>query len=62
VAGRCLSAEREAQASLRVMPTCMFTGTMAGLAAARAVEQHIQPGDVDGAWLKRSLADCAEAG
>jgi len=62
VAGRCLSCEREAQASLRVMPTCMFTGTMAGLAAARAVEQHIQPNAVDGAWLKQTLADCAEAG
>lgn len=62
VAGRCLSAEREAQASLRVMPTCMFTGTVAGLAAARAVEQHIQPGAVDGTWLKRTLADCEEAG
>jgi hypothetical protein len=62
VAGRCLSAEREALASLRVMPTCMFTGTMAGLAAARAVEHHVLPGAVDGAWLKQALADCEEAG
>lgn len=62
VAGRCLSCEREAQASLRVMPTCMFTGTVAGLAAARAVEAGIQPSEVDGIWLKQSLADCEEAG
>lgn len=62
VAGRCLSCEREAQASLRVMPTCMFTGTVAGLASARAVAERIPPSAVDGAWLKRSLADCAEAG
>ena len=36
VAGRCISAERPVQASLRVMPCCMITGVAAGCAAALA--------------------------
>lgn len=36
VAGRCISAERSVQASLRVMPCCMITGVAAGCAAALA--------------------------
>ena len=34
VAGRCLSAEHQAQASLRIQQTCMPTGQAAGTAAA----------------------------
>jgi len=34
VAGRCLSCDHEAQASIRVMGTCFVTGQAAGLAAA----------------------------
>jgi hypothetical protein len=34
VAGRCLSSSHEAQASLRVIGTCLATGEAAGLAAA----------------------------
>lgn len=34
VAGRCLSCDHEAQASIRVMGTCFATGQAAGLAAA----------------------------
>lgn len=37
VAGRCLSATHEAQASVRIMPTCCCTGEAAGVAAAVAV-------------------------
>ena len=35
VAGRCISTDHEAQASIRVMGTCFATGEAAGLAAAR---------------------------
>ena len=34
VAGRCLSCTHEAQASMRVIGTCLATGEAAGLAAA----------------------------
>lgn len=36
VAGRCISAAREMQASIRVMPCCFVTGQAAGVAAAMA--------------------------
>jgi ribulose 1,5-bisphosphate synthetase/thiazole synthase len=39
VAGRCLSADRAIQGSLRVMPGCYITGQAAGMAAALAVER-----------------------
>jgi len=35
VAGRCISADHDAQASIRVMGTCFATGEAAGMAAAR---------------------------
>jgi ribulose 1,5-bisphosphate synthetase/thiazole synthase len=37
VAGRCISAEHEAQASIRVMGTCFATGQAAGCAAAQCL-------------------------
>jgi len=40
VAGRCVSADRYIQGSVRVMPACFITGQAAGLAAAIAVEQN----------------------
>lgn len=40
VAGRCVSADRNMQASLRVMPACYITGQAAGVAAAMAVEMN----------------------
>jgi hypothetical protein len=36
VAGRCVSADRSIQASIRVMPGCFITGQAAGVAAAMA--------------------------
>ncbi|MBI5831421.1 MAG: FAD-dependent oxidoreductase [Armatimonadetes bacterium] len=62
VAGRCLSADRFLQGSVRVMPGCFITGQAAGVAAALAVEQGSGPRDVAvgalhqrlkalGAWL-----------
>jgi hypothetical protein len=55
VTGRCISADRSALASLRVMPTCMYLGEAAGTAAALAVARGIPPGDVDGKELKQRL-------
>ena len=43
VAGRCLSSSHEAQASLRVIGTCLATGEAAGLAAALKVS-HAEDG------------------
>ncbi|RYD27036.1 MAG: FAD-dependent oxidoreductase [Verrucomicrobiaceae bacterium] len=39
VAGRCLSADHEAQASIRVMGTCFATGGAAGMAAAETARR-----------------------
>jgi hypothetical protein len=39
VAGRCLSADRQAFASLRVQASCMGTGQAAGVAAAQCVQK-----------------------
>ena len=47
MAGRCLSAEHEAQASLRIQQTCMATGEAAGLAAALSLEQGAPPHRLD---------------
>lgn len=38
-AGRCVSTDRQMQASIRVMPGCFITGQAAGVAAALAVDQ-----------------------
>jgi len=43
VAGRCLSASRQALGSCRVMAICMATGQAAGVAAALAVKKRVLP-------------------
>ncbi len=55
MAGRCISCDRDAQASLRVMPTCMYLGEAAGTAAAMAAAQGLAPHEVDGAEVKRRV-------
>ena len=40
VAGRCVSADHDAQASLRIMPTCSNLGEAAGIAAALSLENN----------------------
>ena len=55
VAGRCLSAEHEAQASLRIQQTCMATGEAAGLAAALSIGQNLQPAQLPAAMLVTEL-------
>ena len=46
-AGRCISADRSLQASVRVMPGCYITGQAAGMAAAVLCDAHSD--DVHGA-------------
>ncbi len=53
VAGRCISATREGLASMRVQPTCMFTGQAAGTAAALAVKKGVAPAAVPVAEIRR---------
>lgn len=47
VAGRCLSADRQAFASLRVQASCMGTGQAAGVAAAQCVKANVAVQDAD---------------
>jgi hypothetical protein len=47
VAGRCVSTDRNMQASIRVMPGCYITGQATGLAAAMAVQQTATTRGID---------------
>ncbi len=55
VAGRCISCDRAALASMRVMPTCMFIGAAAGLAASQSIQERCPPSKLDGTLLKRRM-------
>jgi hypothetical protein len=55
VAGRCISATHEAQATIRVMGTCMAMGEAAGTAAGLAVKSSIAPREVDVKALQDTL-------
>lgn len=55
VAGRCIGATHEAQASVRIMPICVCLGEAAGTAAALARESGCAPADVDPAALRERL-------
>jgi hypothetical protein len=57
VAGRCISSDHDANASLRGGGTCMITGHAAGTAAALASRGNGQVRDVDIALLQRTLLD-----
>lgn len=46
-AGRCISCDAVALGSLRVIPSCLGMGQAAGVGAALAVEQGIEPEKVD---------------
>lgn len=60
VAGRCLSAEHEAQASLRIQQTCMSTGQAAGTAAALSLQAGLTPRELDPAGLVAQLGEDRE--
>lgn len=47
VAGRCISADHFAQASLRIQQTCMATGQAAGMAAALSIAENTSPRELD---------------
>ena len=57
VAGRCVSATHEAQASLRIMPTCCTLGEAAGTAAALAHSEHENVNKINIADLQRLLTE-----
>jgi hypothetical protein len=55
VAGRCLSATREAAGSARMGAQCMAYGHAAGVAAAMAVRARVQPRAISLSDLRREL-------
>lgn len=55
VAGRCLSATREASGSARCGAQCMAAGQSAGTAAALSVEKGMVPSDLDPGELRQHL-------
>lgn len=57
VSGRCISADYQAMAALRVMGPCMAIGEAAGVAAAMAAEASIQPREVDVRALRSKLSE-----
>ncbi|SAK86498.1 putative FAD-binding dehydrogenase [Caballeronia hypogeia] len=55
VAGRCLSAEHEAVASARVTAQCFSYGHAIGHAAAIAINERLEPRQVDASAIRRAL-------
>ena len=55
VAGRCVSADREALAAIRVIPPVMAMGEAAGMAAAICVHKNAAPKDIDPEELRAHL-------
>ncbi len=57
VAGRCIGATHEAQASIRIMPICICLGEAAGTAAALAKKAGVAVADVDTDALRTRLRE-----
>ncbi len=55
VAGRCISADRYMQSSIRTMPGCYITGQAAGVAAAMAAEKQTHTRGIDVGELQQRL-------
>lgn len=47
MSGRCISVDAKVLGSSRVMPTCMAVGQAAGIGAALAIKENIDPSQVD---------------
>lgn len=60
VAGRCISAEREAQASIRIQQTCHATGEAAGVAAAISIQKDTTPRELDPQLVVAKLKEIRE--
>ncbi len=58
VAGRCISVDHEAQASVRIMPICSNLGEAAGIAAAVALKQSATNKSVDIHEVQNQLKLC----
>lgn len=56
VAGRCISSDHNALASVRIMPTCIATGQAAGMAVSMACNKSIKTSQVDTDVLRKRLA------
>ena len=54
-AGRCISCDHEAQASVRIMPICAATGHAAGAAAAIAAKSQTALKDIDYKSVQKAL-------
>ncbi len=57
VAGRCISATHEAQASIRIMPICTCLGEAAGIAAAVAKDNRVCACDADVGLIQTMLRE-----
>lgn len=57
VAGRCISADRKALASLRVQASCMGMGQAAGMAAAQSLDEGCSVREIDTGRLVASLKE-----
>jgi hypothetical protein len=55
VAGRCFSATHDAHAAVRSMAQCMAMGQAAGTAAAIAIDDGVDPRDIDPTALREAL-------
>ncbi|MFO7958403.1 MAG: FAD-dependent oxidoreductase [Candidatus Brocadiia bacterium] len=57
VGGRPISVDHAVHSSMRVMPPACTVGQACGTAAAMAVDQGLDPADVDGAAVRQSLIE-----
>jgi hypothetical protein len=55
VAGRCISVDHRVHHATKEIPACMATGEAAGTAAALALQQGVEPADLDVALLRERL-------
>lgn len=55
VAGRCVSCDHEVLGTIRTIPTCMYTGQAAGVAAALSVKYNTTPRNLNVKALQKAL-------